>query len=103
MTGQDSILNKRITSILINQIEEFKQLLVIFDENEMASIEFITHKIRPSLLIFEMDTVVKQYSDMMEVWEKNGQSPEMKTQKEILIENLDKCIANLKAFLSSIS
>lgn len=102
MTGKDSILNRRITTILINQLEEFRQMIVSFDENELPTIEFTIHKIRPSLLIFELDTIIKSYTEMMEIWQKSGKTEEMSTQKELLIENLNKGIVNLQTFLSNI-
>jgi len=102
MTGRDPILNRRIATILINQMEEFKQMLTSFEENELSNIEFTMHKIRPSLLIFEMDTIIKHYSEMMEIWQKNGQSVEMSTQKGMVIQDLDLGITHLKNFLSII-
>jgi hypothetical protein len=84
-------------------MEEFRQILISFDENDIPNIEFTMHKIRPSLLIFEMDTIIKHYSVMMENWQKNGQSPEMSRQKDIVIQDIDLGIANLKTFLSIIS
>ena len=103
MTGRDPVLNRRITTIFINQIEEFKNMLGSIDEKSMPLIEFTMHKIRPSLVIFELDTIIKEYSKMMELLENKEKKNELHLISSELSSQIDSSIVKLKAFLNSIS
>jgi len=103
MTGRDAVLNRRITSIFINQLEEFKELLLHFNEDTVSNTEFMIHKIRPSLLIFEMNSILGEYSEMMDMWRNTGDSNDMKAKKDSIITLIDTGITDLKKFLSELT
>ena len=65
MTGMDKILNKRIASIFLHELESFKNdLTTLPNENNSDAIKFNIHKIRPSMIIFELDSLLKNMNHL---------------------------------------
>ena len=61
----DPVLNRRIASIFVSEFEKFRNCLLELTENENAdNLIFNLHKIRPSLVIFELDKLIKQYDQL---------------------------------------
>jgi len=103
MTGRDPVLNRRITTIFINQIEELKSMLGAIDEKQISSIEFTLHKIRPSLVIFELDAIIREFPTLMELIQDKEKADDLKAKCDELISYLEESIVKLKIFLNSIS
>ena len=80
MTGKDSILNRRIASIFLNDFENF---LIAFSELPILSntenIKFLIHRNSPSFIIFELEPLLSKYNyfldkkDAGEIIETEGQ------------------------------
>ena len=65
MTGMDPVLNRRISSIFLNEFEAFLKTLSELPTHENGdAFQFSLHKIRPSLVIFELDSVIKLYDKL---------------------------------------
>lgn len=103
MTGRDPVLNRRITTIFINQIEEFKNMLGTIDEKPISSVEFTMHKIRPSLVIFELDMIIKEFSTLTELIQDKDKTDELKEKCTEIISHIDDSLVKLKTFLNSIA
>ena len=66
MTGKDPVMNRRIASIFLNDFEAFKELLSsLTSPNQIEQIQFALHKIKPSLVIFEMDELLEQFEEIL--------------------------------------
>ena len=67
MTGKDAVLNRRITSIFINDYENFLQ---IFSElpntSDLTELNFLIHKNSPSFMIFELESILATYTAFVE-------------------------------------
>lgn len=73
MTGKDPVLNRRITSIFLNEFESFKKHFTTLPSTaELDQIQFQLHKIRPSLVIFELDTLIKKYEEYLDIRKTGG-------------------------------
>ena len=67
MTGSDPVMNRRITSIFLHDFESFKDLFsALAKRHQLDQIKFALHKIKPSLVIFEMDDLISQYEELLE-------------------------------------
>lgn len=65
MTGMDNVLNKRIASLFLNEFELFRNILAALPNHINADIiKFNIHKIRPSLIIFELDALLEKYESL---------------------------------------
>ena len=59
-------MNRRIASIFLNDFEAFKELLSsLTSPNQIEQIQFALHKIKPSLVIFEMDELLEQFEEIL--------------------------------------
>jgi hypothetical protein len=68
MTGKDPVLNRRITSIFLNEFETFKKHFNnLPTTTDIDQFQFLLHKIRPSLVIFELDTLIKKYEEFLDI------------------------------------
>lgn len=67
MTGKDSVLNRRIASIFLNDFEHF---LAVFSElpslTETENLKFLIHKHSPSFIIFELESLLSGYKDFLD-------------------------------------
>jgi len=103
MTGKDPVLNRRITSIFLNEFESFKKHFTNLPSTvELDQIEFLLHKIRPSLVIFELDPMIKKYEEHLAVKKTGGTISEndpafLKTLKQTATK-----IQMVKEFLNSL-
>jgi hypothetical protein len=62
MTGMDKVLNKRIASIFLNELEAFRNYIMeLPNESNYETLKFNIHKIRPSMIIFELDLLLEKY------------------------------------------
>lgn len=68
MTGGDPVLNRRITAIFINEFESFnKHFTHLPSGADLDQFQFLLHKIRPSLVIFELDMLIKKYEEFIDL------------------------------------
>ena len=103
MTGADKILNKRIASIFLNELESFKNdLIALPEENNSDTIKFNIHKIRPSMIIFELDSLLEKYESLVE--RKKNENKLENQDSELLetINDTDNKINHIKEFIQSI-
>jgi hypothetical protein len=67
MTGMDPVLNRRISSIFLNELENFKKAMELLPQSENEEhFQFILHKIRPSMVIFEMESLIRHSELILE-------------------------------------
>lgn len=103
MTGMDTVLNRRIATIFVTEFDSFRRcLLELINAESVDDFQFNLHKIRPSLIIFELDKVVKQFENLSRR-KKDGdlvsdQDPEYIT----ALAETDLQISNVKKFLNSL-
>ena len=103
MTGMDKILNKRIASIFLNELESFKNdLIALPNEKNSDTIKFNIHKIRPSMIIFELDTLLEKYESLAVRKKReeqlNNQDPELLA----TINETENRTLQIKEFIQSI-
>lgn len=73
MTGKDPVLNRRITSIFVSEFETFKKHFIKLPSvTDLDQLQFLLHKIRPSLVIFELDHLIKKYEEFLDVKKTGG-------------------------------
>jgi len=103
MTGKDPVLNRRITSIFLNEFESFKKHFTTLPSTaELDQIQFLLHKIRPSLVIFELDTLIRKYEEYLDIRKTGGTIAEHDPGfLEALIETNSK-LQVVKRFLNSL-
>lgn len=103
MTGMDNILNKRIASIFLNELETFRNdLIALPNEKNSDAIKFNIHKIRPSMIIFELDFLLQKYESLAA---RKAKEEDLSAQdKELLevIEETDDKIDQIRQFTQSI-
>jgi hypothetical protein len=67
MTGRDTVLNRRIASIFLNDLENF---LGVFSSlpsmTETDELKFLIHKHSPSFIIFELENLLAGYNSFLE-------------------------------------
>jgi len=103
MTGMDPVLNRRIATIFVTEFDAFRRcLLELINTESVDDFQFNLHKIRPSLIIFELDKVVKQFENLSRR-KRDGdlvsdQDPEFLT----AIAETDLQISNVREFLNSL-
>jgi HPt (histidine-containing phosphotransfer) domain-containing protein len=67
MTGKDPVLNRRIATIFLNDFQNFKSgFSQLADSNQLDAIQFQLHKIKPSLVIFELEVLSKQFEELLQ-------------------------------------
>lgn len=100
MTGKDAVLNRRITSIFINDYENFLQ---IFSElpntNDLSELNFLIHKNSPSFMIFELESILASYTALVEKKIKGEEITKDNTELQHLLEDSKLKIQSLKNFL----
>jgi hypothetical protein len=102
MTGKDPVMNRRIASIFLNDLETFKELFSsITSPSQMGQVQFALHKIKPSLVIFEMDELLEQYEEILAKVKLGIAISEEDEGLVSLIQESNNQIARVKQFLSS--
>jgi hypothetical protein len=100
MTGKDAVLNRRITSIFINDYENFLQ---IFSElpntSDLTELNFLIHKNSPSFMIFELESILATYTAFVERKIKREEITKDNTEFQHLLEVSKLKIQSLKNFL----
>ncbi len=67
MTGKDPILNRRIASIFLNDLENFLSVFSGLPSlTETDTLKFLIHKHSPSFIIFELETLLASYNYFLE-------------------------------------
>jgi predicted transcriptional regulator len=103
ITGKDAVLNRRITSIFINELENNKKLLKDLDMKNLQELEFAIHKIRPSLVIFEMEYLMKSYEMIISYKKGSDHVEEISEIIERLMTDIDASIERLRQFILGIA
>ena len=103
MTGGDPVLNRRITAIFINEFESFKKHFTTLPSTaELDQIQFQLHKIRPSLVIFELDTLIKKYEEYLDIRKTGGTIAENDPAFLEVLKQTNAKLQEVKEFLNSI-
>lgn len=103
MTGMDPVLNRRIASIFVSEFETFRNCLLELTENENAdNLLFNLHKIRPSLVIFELDKLIKQYDQLAQRKKEGEQISKGDVGLEQAISETENQLIEVKEFLNSL-
>lgn len=103
MTGKDPVLNRRITSIFVNEFESFKRHFANLHATvELDQFQFALHKIRPSLVIFELDGLVKKYEEFFETRKTGGSIAENDPSYIETIQQTEAKLEVVKEFLNSL-
>lgn len=103
MTGSDPVMNRRITSIFLHDFESFKELFTALGEHKhLDQIKFALHKIKPSLVIFEMEDLITQYEEFLELAKKEDSLSKEKKKMDALIKETQVKINKVKIFLASL-
>jgi hypothetical protein len=67
MTGKDPVLNRRIASIFLNDLENFLSVFAGLPSlTETDTLKFLIHKHSPSFIIFELETLLASYNSFLE-------------------------------------
>lgn len=67
MTGKDPVLNRRIASIFLNDLENFLSVFTGLPSlTETDTLKFLIHKHSPSFIIFELETLLAAYNSFLE-------------------------------------
>ena len=103
MTGKDPVLNRRITSIFLNEFETFKRHFIhLPSSTDLDQFQFLLHKIRPSLVIFELDNLIKKYEEFLDVKKTGGNISENDPAFLETINQTDAKLQVVKEFLNSL-
>lgn len=96
-------MNRRITSIFLHDFEAFKELFVsITQHKQMDQIKFALHKIKPSLVIFELDDLINQYDELMQIAQTEGLTSQHQEKLSSTIKETEIKIGKVKNFLASL-
>jgi hypothetical protein len=103
MTGKDPVLNRRITSIFLSEFETFKRNFAhLPSSTDLDQFQFLLHKIRPSLVIFELDNLIKKYEEFLDVKKTGGTILENDPVFLETIGKTDEKLQMVKEFLNSL-
>jgi predicted transcriptional regulator len=103
MTGKDPVLNRRITSIFLSEFETFKRHFTLLPSStDLDQFQFLLHKIRPSLVIFELDNLIKKYEEFLDVRKTGGAISENDPAFLDTINQTDAKLQMVKEFLNSL-
>jgi hypothetical protein len=103
MTGMDIHLNRRITSIYINEFEALiKAVAGLIEANNADHVIETLHKLKPGMVIFEHDTLIPGFEKLIE----RKQNCDFKTSSDLEIDELikasDEIIIQLKTYLKAL-
>jgi hypothetical protein len=100
MTGKDPVLNRRITSVFIN---DYENLLQLFSElpntNDLSELNFLIRKNSPSFMIFELESILAGYTALVEKKINGEEITKDSTEFQDLLEKSKLKIQSLKNFL----
>lgn len=103
MTGMDPVLNRRITSIFLNEYESFKRIFASLPSlEELDQLQFLLHKIKPSLVIFELDSLLKKYEQFLDIKKTGGSIEADDLSFRDTIDQTDAKIRMVKEFLNNL-
>lgn len=103
MTGMDKVLNKRIASIFLNEFESLKNdIKTLPDSLSGDSIKFSIHKIRPSMIIFELDSLLNKYETLAARKKAGDNIDEKDPELTEAIQETETKIDLIRAFIQSI-
>ena len=67
MTGKDPVLNRRIASIFLNDLENFISVFSRLPSlTETDTVKSLIHKHSPSFIIFELETLLANYNSFLD-------------------------------------
>ncbi len=100
MTGKDAVLNRRITSVFINDYENFLQLFSeLPNTNDLSELNFLIHKNSSNFMIFELESILAGYTALVEKKINGEEITKDNTEFQHLLENSKLKIQSLKNFL----
>jgi hypothetical protein len=103
MTGMDSNLNRRITSIYINEFEALRNAISGLIEAAHADqvIEAL-HKLKPGMVIFEHEGLIPGFEKLIERKQKSDFNTPSDIEVNELLATTDSIISHLKSYLKTI-
>lgn len=100
MTGKDPALNRRITSIFINDYENFLQLFSeLPNTNDLSELNFLIHKNSSNFMIFEFESILAGYTALVDKKINGEEITKDNTEFQHLLENSKLKIQSLKNYL----
>jgi hypothetical protein len=102
MTGKDPLLNRRITSIFINELSNLTPLIDNPQVQTLPNLEFTIHKIRPSLVIFEMEALYKEYETLIDLVKNEAEINLINEKKQLLLDHIEENLERLKQFINGL-
>lgn len=102
MTGKDQVLNRRITSIFINELENARTQVLAIGEDNISSLEFTMHKVRPSLLIFEQEFISKEFETLLDLYKKDPAHESLPDKISSLADHMEQSTQKLRQFLNTL-
>lgn len=103
MTGMDVNLNRRLTSIYINEFEALKKAVAGLVEASHADQVIETlHKLKPGMVIFEHEGLVANFEKLIERKKNNELTVNADNELNELLTTTDSIISQLKLYLKSL-
>ena len=103
MTGMDSTLNRRITSIYINEFEALRNALSgLVEASNADQVIAALHKLKPGMVIFEHEGLLPGFEKLIE----RKQNNELTTTSDNALTELqttaESIISQLKSYLKTL-
>ncbi|GHB28770.1 hypothetical protein [Mongoliitalea lutea] len=99
--GDIEFKNELVTA-LYNSLNEFKERYILgAREHDMAAIQEIRHKVKPSLSLFEMHELTRIVYEGKAILEENGFSPEFRDHLILFRQQVDQAIAYIKPLVEA--
>jgi predicted Rossmann-fold nucleotide-binding protein len=104
MTGKDPVLNRRIASIFLNDLENFISVFSGLPTlTETDTLKFLIHKHSPSFIIFELESLLASYNSFLDrkinheiILASDIEFQEVITKTKLKIDQLRQFIAGLE-------
>ena len=99
----DPVLNRRIATIFVTEFDSFRRcLLELINDESVDDFQFNLHKIRPSLIIFELDKLVKQFENLSRRKKDGKLVSDQDSEFTTAVSETDFQISNVREFLNSL-
>ena len=102
MTGKDQVLNRRITSIFVNELENARNQVLAINQENLPALEFTMHKVRPSLLIFEQEFISKEFEALLDLYKTDPANEGLSDKISSLAGHMEQSVQKLRDFLNTL-
>jgi hypothetical protein len=103
MTGKDPLLNRRITSIFISELSNLIPHIGNSQKETIPALAFMIHQIIPSLVIFEMESLHKDYESLVDLVKNKADTHLIDEKKQMLLDNVEENLEKLNEFVNSLA